>query len=99
VRQVSVAYRSTAAVTLTITAYDGTSPAQVTLPSTGGAVQKVTFPLTFNKGTLYTYSFTSAQPFAIYEDDLEVLVGAWGRGDSYTNYPLVGGARGDHAEV
>lgn len=99
VRQVSVAYRSAAAVTLTITAYDGTSPAQVTLPSTAGAVQKVTFPLTFNKGTLYTYSFTSAQPFAIYEDDLEVLVGSWGRGDSYTNYPLVGGTRGDHAEV
>lgn len=99
VRQVSVSYRSTATVTLTITAFDGTSPAAITLPNTGGAVQKVTFPLTFNKGMQYTYSFTSAAPFAIYEDDLEVVVGAWGRTDQYTNYPLVGGKRGDGAEV
>lgn len=99
VRQVSVSYRSTATVTLTITAFDGTSPAAITLPNTGGAVQKVTFPLTFNKGMQYTYSFTSAAPFAVYEDDLEVVVGAWGRTDQYTNYPLVGGKRGDGAEV
>lgn len=104
VRQVSVSYSAIAPVSLTITAYDGTSPTVVTLPSTGATiltpvVQKRTFILTTNKGMSYTYSFTSASPFQIYEDDLEVLVGAWGRTDQYTNYPLVGGKRGDGAEV
>ena len=99
VRQLSVSYAATAPVTLTITAFDGTSPATITLPSTGGVVEKVLVVPTFNKGLIYSYGFSSAQNFQIYQDDCEVLVGAWQRQSPYTNYPLVGGRRGDQAPI
>ncbi len=78
------AYKATAPVTLTITVYDGTDPAVITLPSTGGAYRKTLFWLTPNKGMLY---FVTAQcddaewqPYLI---DTEIYVGAWERGDNY----------------
>lgn len=99
VRQVSISYAAVAPVTLTITAYDGVSPAPITLPSTGGSVVKVVFPVTANKGQLYSYRMSSAQPFQVYQDKSEVLVGAWGREDAYMNKPLVGDVGGDLAKI
>jgi hypothetical protein len=79
-----IAYKSTAPVTLTITVYDGTAPAVVTLPSTAGAYQKTQFWLTFNKGMLY---FIMARcdnaEFQLYLSDCEILVGAWEREEPY----------------
>ena len=98
-RQVSLAYASSAVATLTITVYDGTAPQPVTLPSTGGVVKKIVFPLTANKGQLYTHSITSNAPVQVYLDKSEALVGAWGRQDAYENMPLTGGVGGDKAEV
>lgn len=98
-RQVSISYASIASVTFNVTIYDGQSPTPIILPSTGGARQKVTVPFTFNKGMLFTYSMSSTQPFQVFVEDSEVLVGAWGRGDSYVNYPLIGGNRGDSAKI
>lgn len=83
IREVLAAYKATAAVTLTITAYDGNSPQNVTLPSTGGAVQKVLFPVTFNKGMLYTFDGISTEPWTPYFDSWEFHVGKWGRTDNY----------------
>ena len=99
VQRVIFAYASTAVVTLTITAFDGTSPAPIVLPSTGGQYQKVVKILTFNKGLLYQYSAVSPAPFQIWQNDLEVVVGIWGRQSSYVNYPLIGGGRGDNATI
>lgn len=99
IRQVSITYASTQPVTMAISVYDGVAPATVVLPATGGAVQKIVVPLTANKGQLYTYAFTSPATFQIYQDKCEVLVGAWGRQDDYTNKPLVGGTGGDEAKV
>lgn len=80
-----IAYKASAPVTLTITVYDGTAPAVVTLPSTAGAYRKTLFWLTFNKGMLY---FVQARcddaEFQLYLSDCEILVGAWERGDNYT---------------
>jgi hypothetical protein len=98
-RQISLTYSATAPVTLMVTAFDGTSPQNITLPSTGGAVQKLVSPFTFNKGQLFTYAATSSVPFQIYLDKSEVLVGGWGRQDAYVNVPLVGDVGGDHARI
>lgn len=83
IRQVLFAYRSTAAVTLTITVYDGTPPAVVTLPSTGGNLAKIQFPFTFNKGLIYFFESTSTQPWTPYFDQTEFYVGEWGREGQY----------------
>jgi hypothetical protein len=99
VRQVSITYASSQVVTLAIAVFDGTSPVAIALPSTGGAVKKVVVPLTFNKGQLYSYNFTSAATFQVYQDKCEVLVGEWGRNGGYISRPLVGGTGGDEAKV
>jgi hypothetical protein len=79
-----LAYKSTMPVTLTITVYDGTAPAVVTLPSTSGAYRKTLFWLTFNKGLLY---FIMARcddaEFQMYLSDCEIPVGAWQREEPY----------------
>lgn len=101
VKQVSITYSSTVPVTLAIgvQAGDGTPPALVTLPSTGGLVQKLVQLLTFNKGQLFTYKFSAAAPFQVYQDKCEVLVGSWGRMEGYVNRPLVGDRGGDEAKI
>lgn len=91
IREVVVAYVSTAAITLTIVSYDGQSPVAITLPSTGGAYKKVVFPLTANKGQLYKFQATSTATFQIFEDDCEVRVGPWNRQSAYSIYKQLGG--------
>ena len=74
-----IAYRSSAPVTLTITAYDGTSPSPITLPSTGGDYRKTVFPLTVNKGLLFFFSASCASAWQPYLDEWEIHIGQWGR--------------------
>lgn len=79
-----IAYKANAAVTLTITVYDGTPPAVVTLPSTGGAYRKTLFWLTFNKGLLYfIMARCDGTEFQLYLSDCEIYVGAWEREEPY----------------
>lgn len=82
-RQWNFAYRSTAPVNITVTAYDGTSPAVITLPSTSGQVQKTIFPFTFNKGMLYDVVGLSSQPWTPYNSESELYVGSWDRQGLY----------------
>lgn len=95
IRQLSLAWVSTAAATLTITSVDGQSPAQViTLPSTGGKYFKQTFPVAANKGLLHVFHFKSAStsnPLQLFMDDSEVYVGAWGRDGAYLAAKNFGG--------
>jgi hypothetical protein len=97
--RIEAAYSATASVSLAVTAFDGTSPTTITLPSTGGAKQKVLLTPTFNKGTLYTYSGISAQPFAIYRNEFTVYVAGWGRSGPAVPYNLLGGAFDDKAAI
>ena len=99
IKQISAAYMSTVPITLALTTYDGLSPAPITLPSTGGALQKITFQLTPNKGQLYFFSATASAPFSLYLPDWEILVGKWGRVDGYLRYSKLGGEKGDKALV
>ena len=79
-----LAYRAHAPVTVIIQSYDGTSPDTFTMPTTGGAYQKVLFPLTYNKGMLYSICAFSDRLWRLYLDECEFHVGAWGRQDEYT---------------
>lgn len=97
--RIMVAWASTATVTLTITAFDGQSPQPVTLPSTGGQFQKQLVVLTANKGLLYTYQATSANPFQLFLEDFEIPVGAWRRQDGYMIYKSLGGNVGSQARI
>jgi hypothetical protein len=78
-------------VSLAITAFDGTSPAVITLPGTNGAYQKAEFVPTFNKGMLYTYAATSSDQFAPILEDCEVLVGQWNRSGPCAVFQGLGG--------
>lgn len=91
IRKIVFAYLAGGDVTLTITAYDGTSPTVLTLPSTGGAYHKVEFIPTFNKGLLFTYQGDSDSPWAPILDDCDIYVGAWNRSDAYAVFSGLGG--------
>lgn len=83
VPQVVLAYVATQSITLTITSFDGQSPAAITLPSTGGAYQKRLLRLSPNKGLLYTFQMSSAAPFQLFLDDSSLYIGPWGRTSPY----------------
>jgi len=91
IRKLILAYKSTAAITLTITAYDGISPSAITLPSTSGTFQKVEFIPSYNKGMLFTYKTSSAQPYSFNWDSCEVHVGSWERSSAYAIFRDLGG--------
>lgn len=83
--EILFAYKSTQPVTLTITVYDGTAPAVITLPSTAGAYRKTLFRPTANKGMLYfvTADCIDAE-WQPYLSDCEFHVGGWNRAEPYT---------------
>lgn len=84
IREMLIAWVSTQPVTLTIATFDGQSPANVIIPSSGGTYQKAYFPLTPNKGLLYSFTARSTAPFQFFQDDWEIHAGAWGRSGPYT---------------
>jgi len=98
-KEILAAFASNAAVTLTITAYDGLSPAAITLPNSGGAYQKILFPCTPNKGLLYGFSAVSSAPFQLYQADCELLVKQWGSDGQYVRYRGFGGPHGPGAVI
>lgn len=85
-RQWNIAYRAAETVTITINSYDGTSPAQITLPATGNGgldVEKLMVPFTFNKGMLYDFLGVSDGEWAPYLSESELFCGAWARTEGY----------------
>jgi hypothetical protein len=88
ISRIQAAWASTQPVTLAITAYDGTSPQTITLPSTSGVLHKQLLSVTFNKGQLYKYSATSTAPFQLDLANWIIFVGQWGRTGKYVSYRL-----------
>jgi hypothetical protein len=97
--RIEFVYASTAAVALTIVAFDGTSPTTFTLPGTGGTKTKVLLTPTFNKGQLYSYSATSASAFQVFGGECTVWVGEWGRSTLALPWRGLGGAFTDDARL
>jgi hypothetical protein len=98
-RQLELAWVSTAPITLTATPYDGQAPASITIPSSGGAYQKAIFPFSANKGHLFSFTVSSPAPFQIFNDDTELYVGEWGRQDAYAVFRGFGGRTADDAPI
>jgi hypothetical protein len=99
IRQLHLAYVSTADITLTCESYDGMSPAPITLPSSGGDYVKELFWLSANKGELYNFKAVSSAPFQIFLDDSEVEVGQWGREGPYLQAKKFGGPNVDASPI
>jgi hypothetical protein len=77
-------YRSTAAATLTLTAYTATGTLLSTLtkplPSTSGAKQKRYFPFPANKGVLYKFVFqvdAGTPTLTLYQEESRLRVQQW----------------------
>lgn len=97
-QRILLPYAATAPVTFTITV-DGRSYSY-TLPSTGGAYQKqeiILGPLL--KGMVYTFSATSTALFAIWQDDVEILVKGWGDTGDYRRIKNMGAPMGNEAQI
>jgi hypothetical protein len=101
IRQIAIAYISTAQVIVGIVSYDGQSPAPISLPSTNGNYRKTLFPVSANKGMLFQFIVFSPtnSPFQIFLDDSEIYVGAWGRSGPYIMPQKFGGNYVDASPV
>ena len=98
-REIAIAWVSTAPITITPTSYDGQSPAPIVIPSSGGVYKKQLFPFTANKGQLYNFAVTCASKFQIFVDDSELRVGEWGRTGPYLEVRGFGGRAVDDATI
>jgi hypothetical protein len=98
IREINLAYVSTAAVTLVLT-FDYWPPITITFPSSAGAQAKVVMPIPPNKFKLVSFTATSSAPVRIFEPDLQVKIGQWGRADSYKVVRPFGGAASSGAEL
>ncbi len=96
--RIEAAYEALTPVTLAIIAFDGTSPATITLPANGGIYTKVLITPTFNKGMIFQYSATSTGPFRFFLQDFHIWIGVWG-GTELVDFHNLGGALGDGAAV
>ncbi len=92
IREIALAYVSTAPVTLTPTSYDGQSPAALTFPSSAGQYVKILLPLTANKGQLYRFRATSTAKFQLFLEDCEIRVGTFERTGPYAIVKQFSGA-------
>ncbi len=86
--RIELAYSSTAAVTINLTTFDGTSSETMTVPSTGGEIQKILVTPTFNKGQLYLFSATSSAPMQIFGKNSLLWVRQWGSPSQWSLFPL-----------
>jgi hypothetical protein len=86
--RMEITYSSNSVVTLNIAAFDGTSSAVMTIPSTGGEVQKILVTPTFNKGQLLSVSASSTQAFWMSVKDTLLWLKQWGSNGPYLTYRL-----------
>jgi len=86
-----VTYKSTATVTLSITAYNqsGTATTKTySLASTSGAKVKRFVPLQAIKGILHKYLVTCSVPFTLYQEETIVYVREWGNEQTHLLHPF-----------
>lgn len=88
--RIDAAYVSSANVTLSISANDGTSAANIIMPSTSNNYQRVLFTPTFNKGLLFRYSGHSNNAFQFVLPDWVIWVKPWNATGPYQEYRLIG---------
>lgn len=97
--RIELSWSSTSDVSLHVESYDGASPIGLLLPNSSGDTHRKLFTLTLNKGTLYRFSATSANPFQIFLEDFSAYVSDWGRSEPSRIFRGVGGTFGDRARI
>jgi hypothetical protein len=93
VYSMDVTLRSTAPVTVLLTAFDqlghGTS-LTYTLPSTAGQKSTLFLPLKAMKGIAWKYTFTSTAPFSLYRPETTAIVQPWSGAQMLQLHPFGG---------
>jgi hypothetical protein len=98
IREMNIAYLSTAAMTLTLN-FDQWPQITLTVPSSGGVQTKWKTPIPANKFKLISYGLTSTVPFYLFQGQCEAKVKPWGSTGPYTNVTPFGGPEKLGAEV
>lgn len=88
-RDIYIVLRSNAPVTLTVIP-DGGVPQVYTLPSTGGAKDTQYIQLGPSKANSYGFLMTSAAPFRLYAEEIEVRGKQWLTKLGYKSVPVIG---------
>lgn len=89
-REMNIPHISTADISLTLT-FDGWPSINLTIPNSGGLQAKTKVTLPPNKWKLIGLRALSAQPFRLFEGDLELKVKPWGSTESYNVLRPFGG--------
>jgi hypothetical protein len=87
----NITLKSTAEVTLSITAYNqsGTATTKTySIPSTAGLKVKTFIPFEAMKGILHKYVLTSAVAFTLYQEETTVFVREWGTNQTALMHPF-----------
>lgn len=87
----NITLKSSADVTLSITAYNQSGAATTktyTIPSTAGVKVKTFVPFEAMKGILHKYLLTSASPFTLYQPETTVFVREWGTDQTHLMHPF-----------
>ena len=98
IREMNIAYLSTAAMTLTLS-FDQWPQITLTVPSSGGVQTKWKTPIPANKFKLISYGLTSTAPFYLFETQCEAKVKPWGSTGPYTIITPFGGPEKLGAQV
>src|SRR5208337_3171203 len=101
IREMNIAYQSTAALTLTLAfgPESNLSPITLTIPSSSGVQTKYKTPVPANKYKLISYGITSAAPFYLFREQCEAKVKAWGDTGPYSIIKPFGGPEKLGAEL
>lgn len=81
-REMNVAHASTSDLTLLLN-FDQGAPITLTIPNSSGATIKTKVTLPPNKWKMVEIFISSAQPFKMWTNDLEMKVKSWGSAEAY----------------
>ncbi len=90
VREMNIAHVSTSDLTLTLT-FDSWPTITLAIPNSNGVQNKTKVTLPPNKFKLIGLKISSCSPFFLFEQDIELKLGEWGRQGSYQVLKPFGG--------
>jgi hypothetical protein len=97
-RQILITHRSTADLILTINSDSITNT--YTIPASGGGFVKSIVNLSGqSKALLHDYGLTSTEPFAVADNEVEILFKPWSSNGAYQRVRLPGSQMGNQARI
>jgi hypothetical protein len=101
IREMNVAYLSTAPLFLTLTFDPGAYPGEIIIPipSSNGYQSKIKITVPENKFKLVSFRMSGASAFRVFAEDFVVKIGDWGRQGTYREESPIGGMAAPGASV